>query len=173
MRQRSIEIVGLESDVFHQLLRRMVVDGPHQRQTVHYHDYNHADILGESEKQFPEIVALHNRGMAVETGDLGKTAHQNSHILSPEAFYFLYGAQRGIHRRCQQYCQHHVAVGVDMGADGYCRGHSRHRRMKAEAVALQRTAAQNLRNGLAVAGTEQCAGGTLELPPQAQGSDKL
>ena len=45
--------------------------------------------------------------------------------------------------------------------------------MKAEAVALQRTAAQNLRNGLAVAGTEQCAGGTLELPPQAQGSDKL
>ena len=50
---------------------------------------------------------------------------------------------------------------------------ARHRRMKAEAVALQRTAAQNLRNGLAVAGTEKCAGGTLELPPQAQGSDKL
>ena len=53
--QGSIQIVGFHGDVSHQALVGMVVDGLHQHQAVHDHDYDDADIIGEGHQQATEV----------------------------------------------------------------------------------------------------------------------
>ena len=84
--ERRIEVGGFIGDVFAELGVGVVVDHAHEAQSVGNHDDNHAHVLGKSEQQVAEVVALYGLLLGIEAAGLDEAANDFYAVGAEEVF---------------------------------------------------------------------------------------
>ncbi len=83
MGEGCVQIIRFKSCIDDEFFVRMMVDRPHKRQAVYYHDYDDTYVIGKCHKEPTEIVGFYYSLFAVKSGHFHQSGDKVSHIGIP------------------------------------------------------------------------------------------